>query len=214
MTTDQDIKTEVEQELQWDARLDASDIGVSVRDQVVALSGYVHAYSHKLQAEHDAKQVAGVQGVANDIEVKADARLDMEIARDAVAAIAQQLPVSCQTIKVIVDHGTVRLEGSVDWDYQRRRAVHALDHIRGVRGIESAISIKSRGVPANVRAQIQAALKRSALVEANRIGVEADGAAVTLHGKARTWREREEVERAAWMAPGVTRVDNHIQVGG
>lgn len=212
MSIDSEIKSKVEQELEWDVRLDASDIGVSVRDHVVALSGYVHAYKEKLLAERDAKLVAGVHGVANNIEVRTDNRLDMEIARDASAAIAAQLPRSSEHIQVIVQHGKVRLEGQVEWNYQRRSAYHALDHVRGVRAVENALRLTPKVAPADVKSRIRAALERSALVEAERIAVDARGAEVVLSGKARTWQERDEVELAAWMVPGVDRVDNQIRV--
>jgi len=213
MITDNDIKTQVEQELLWDPRLDPTHIGVSVNDHVVTLSGFVHAYSHKLHAERDTQCLSGVLGVANDIEVRPHSRLDAEIAHDAIAAIALQLPVSSKTIKVIVEHGHVRLEGTVDWNYQREHAQLALRHVHGIRGIESAIEISHKAIPADIKARIQAALKRSALIEASGIKVEAEGNAVILSGKVRSWTERDEVERAAWMAPGITAVTNQLQVG-
>jgi len=90
MRSDSDIKSDVEQELRWDTDIDASDIGVAVKDGIVTLSGFVRSYTHKWQAERDAKRIAGVVGVANDIEVRIpsiDQRPDPEIARDAVAVL-------------------------------------------------------------------------------------------------------------------------------
>ena len=214
MTTDHEIKVHVEQELMWDARIDSSHIGVAVKQQVVTLSGVVHAYGHKLAAERDALRVAGVRSVVNEVEVHSNSRPDSDIVRDAIAAIALQLPVSSKSIKVMVDQGHVRLAGTVEWNYQREHAVGALRHVRGIRSIVSDIQIAHKALPADVKAQIQAALRRSALIEASGIKVEADGDTVTLSGKVRSWAERGEVERAAWMAPGIASVRNQLEVGG
>ncbi|WP_308920288.1 BON domain-containing protein [Janthinobacterium sp. J1-1] len=212
MNADQEITARVEQELKWDVRIDASHIAVSVKQQTVTLSGYVRAYGHKLAAERDAQRVAGVQGVANDLEVHPPSRPDSEILRDAIAAIALQLPVSSASIKVTVDQGHVLLAGTVEWNYQREHAVRALRHVQGIRSIDSDIRIAHKALPADVKAQIQAALRRSALIEASGIKVEADGDTVTLSGKVRSWKERDEVERAAWMAPGIAAVRNQLEV--
>jgi osmotically-inducible protein OsmY len=118
MRSDSDIKRDVEDELRWDPDIDTTDIAVAVKNGVVTLSGFVRSYSQKLQAETDAKRVAGVLGVANDIEVRLPViskKPDPEIARDAVAAIQMELPYSYENIKVIVKEGWVTLEGEVEW---------------------------------------------------------------------------------------------------
>jgi osmotically-inducible protein OsmY len=159
--------------------------------------------------------VAGVLGVANDIEVRmpsVDERPDPEIARDAVAAIKSQLPISSENIKVIVKDGWVTLEGSVEWQYQRNTAETAVRRIKGVRGVSNLIQLKPRVQPSEIKRKIQDAFKRSAEVDANRITVEANGGEVVLKGTVRSWIEREEAERAAWAAPGVTKVEDRIVV--
>ncbi len=118
MKSDHEIELDVKDELQWDPNLDATDIAVSVKKGVVTLAGFVKNYADKYEAESAAKRVAGVLGVANDIEVRmpsVDERPDPEIARDAVAAIKSQLPISSENIKVIVKDGWVTLEGQVEW---------------------------------------------------------------------------------------------------
>ena len=70
MKSDQDIKRDVEDELQWDPDIKSGDIAVAVKDGVVTLAGFVRSYSDKWQAETDAKRVKGVLAVANDIEVR------------------------------------------------------------------------------------------------------------------------------------------------
>jgi osmotically-inducible protein OsmY len=56
------------------------------------------------------------------------------------------------------------------------------------------------------------AFRRNAELGARRITVEVDGDKVYLHGAVRSWTERDEAERTAWSAPGVSHVDNQIVV--
>jgi osmotically-inducible protein OsmY len=215
MRSDDDIKRDVEEELRYDPDLDATDIAVSVKDGVVTLIGFVKSYSEKWQAEQAAKRVAGVAAVANDIEVRlpdSDARPDPEIARDVVAELRTWLPVSSKNIKATVKNGWVTLEGEVEWNYQREYAEQAVRRIKGVRGISNLISLKPRAQPEDIKRKIEEAFKRSAEIDANRITVEAHGSEIVLKGTVRSWAEREEAERAAWSAPGVTNVVNEIKV--
>src|ERR1700738_2106114 len=125
MRSDIDIKRDVEAELRWNPDIDATDIAVAVKDGVVTLTGFVRSYGQKTEAEQTAKRVAGVTGVANDIEVRLpifNKRPDPEIARDAVAAIQAELPYSSEHIRVAVEDGWLTLEGQVEWNYSRQRA--------------------------------------------------------------------------------------------
>jgi osmotically-inducible protein OsmY len=205
----------VKDELQWDPNLDATDIAVSVKKGVVTLAGFVKNYADKYEAESAAKRVAGVLAVANDIEVRlpsVDERPDPEIARDAVAAIKSQLPISSEHIKVVVKNGWVTLEGKVEWQYQKNTAENAVRRIKGVKGVSNLIQLKPRAQPSEIKRKIQEAFRRNAEIDANRITVEAKGSEVILKGTVRSWIEREEAERAAWAAPGVTKVEDRIVV--
>src|SRR6195256_5057530 len=215
MRSDSEIERDVKEELQWDPDLDATDIALSVKKGVVTLAGFVKSYTDKYEAEAAAKRVAGVSAVANDLEVRMpalDERPDPDIARDAVAAIKSQLPISSERIKVVVKNGWVTLEGQAEWQYQRNTAETSVRRIKGVKGVTNSIVLKPRAEPNENKKKIQEAFKRNAEVDANRITVEANGSEVILKGAVRSWIEREEAERAAWAAPGVTKVEDRIVV--
>jgi osmotically-inducible protein OsmY len=215
MRSDSDIERDVKEELEWDPDLDASDIAVSVKKDVVTLAGFVKSYTDKYEAESAAKRVAGVTAVANDLEVRLpsiDERPDPDIARDAVAAIKSQLPMSSERIKIVVKNGWVTLEGQVEWQYQRQTAESAVRRIKGVKAVNNLIQLQPRARPDEIKRKIQEAFKRNAEVDANRIMVETNGGEVILNGTVRSWVEREEAERIAWSAPGVTKVEDRIVV--
>jgi osmotically-inducible protein OsmY len=215
MRSDSDIKRDVEAELQSDPSIDATDIAVAVKNGVVTLAGFVRNYSEKLEAESAAKRVADVVGLANDLEVRlsaADQRPDPEIARDAVAAIKSQIPLSWHQIKVVADKGWVTLEGQVEWNYQREDAERAVRRVKGVRGVINTIQLKPGVEPTEIKHKIEEAFRRNAEIDASRITVETNGGEVILNGSVRSWAERQEAQSAAWKAPGVTRVVNQIRI--
>jgi osmotically-inducible protein OsmY len=217
MRSDSDIKQDVEAELRYEPDLDATDITVSVKNGVVTLSGFAKSYMQEYRAEAVAKRVAGVVGLADEIEVRLpsiDARPDPEIAREAAANLRALLPYSSEHIKAVVKDGWLTLEGEVEWNYQRDYAEQAVRRIKGLKAISNLIRLKPQAqpAPAEIRHKIEEAFRRSAEVDANRITVEATGGEVVLKGTVRSWAERREAERVAWAAPGVTKVDNRIVI--
>lgn len=215
MKSDAQLQRDVLDELSWEPSVDAAHIGVSVKDGVVTLSGHVPSYAEKFGAELAARRVYGVKAVANELDVKlpgSSVRSDEDLAAAAVKALESNVFVPPNTVKPIVRDGWITLEGEVEWAYQKNAAESAVRYLTGVRGVTNGITIKPRVTPAEVKAKIEEALKRSAEMDARRIGVEVKDGQVILGGTVRSWTERDEAERAAWAAPGVRRVEDHITV--
>jgi osmotically-inducible protein OsmY len=214
MRTDIEIKKDVEAELKWSPDVDETDIAVKVKTGEVTLTGYAHNYFEKYQAETAVKRVKGVAAVANDIEVRsfAGAPTDPEIARAAVAALKFELPLSCENLKAVVQKGTVKLEGTVEWHYQRERAESAVRRLNGVVSVFNSIRVEPKIAPQDIKHSIEDAFRRIAQVDAGRITVDAHGSDVTLRGEVRSWAERDQAQQTAWSAPGVARVINELTI--
>ena len=215
MKSDIQIQKDVMDELKWEPYLNASEIGVAVKNGVVTLSGQVDFYSKKLLAEKVAKRVAGVKAIAEDIQVGISPsyrKTDAEIADAVINALKWHTAVQEEKIKIKVENGIVRLEGEVEWDYQRINAKTAIENLAGVQSVINLITVKPKIKASEIQQKINAAFIRSATIDAEKINVEVSGGKVILRGKVRSFAEKEDAERAAWAAPGVISLESNLAI--
>ncbi|MGA0532682.1 BON domain-containing protein [Hansschlegelia sp. KR7-227] len=212
--SDAGLKSLVEEELEFEPRVNAAHIGVAARDGVVTLTGRVASYVEKVAAEKAAQRVRGVKAIAEEIEVRYPydgARSDEEIAMRAANVPEWNMSVP-DAVKVKLERGWVTLSGAVDWQYQREAAESAIRQLDGVIGVTNAIALKDRPKAADVKKTIEDALKRNAALDAAAIDVMVTNDQVRLSGKVHSWHERRIAEQAAWSAPGVKAVDAKISI--
>lgn len=215
MRGDRKLQRDVMEELAWDPRVDAAEIGVSVESGVIILNGTVMSFPEKWAAERAAQRVKGVKAVRDEIVVKLASdseHSDADIAVAAVNALEWNASVPRNTVKVLVEKGWITLEGTVEFHYQKTEAENAVRNLVGVTGVSNQINIKPAVSAANVKDQIERALQRAAQMNAKKIVVETHGNQIVLRGSVKSWTEREEAEHAAWAAPGVKNVQNRIEV--
>jgi osmotically-inducible protein OsmY len=214
MKTDDELKRDVERELEWEPSIDASAIGVATKGGAVTLTGEVSSYMEKWRAVRAAERVHGVRAVADEIVVKLPGdskRTDADIAKAAANALEWNTSVP-KGVTATVKDGYITLHGEVEWQFQREAAERAVRYLMGVRGVLNLITVKPRVSPSEVKVKIEAALSRQAALDARSIDVESRNGTVVLKGQVHSRREAEAAEEAAWATPGVAKVENRLAV--
>lgn len=213
--TDREMQQHVQSALDWEPSVEATAIGVTVADSVVTLRGDVGTYREKQTAERVALGVYGVKGVANDLVVRPTndyERTDSDIAQSAVTALQLSFVVPRKKVTVSVADGWLTLKGHVTWQFQKDAAARAVHDLAGVLGVSNQIALQPNVRANDVRTKIEAAFMRSAEIDSRRVQVHVNDGEVVLTGNVRSWAERQEAERAAWAAPGVTSVDDQLAI--
>jgi len=209
MKTDAQLQKDVIAELAWEPAIQAARIGVEVKDGIVTLAGEVGSYSEKWHAERAAQRVHGVQALAIEMKVKlagASQRTDSDIAQSARNVLDWTTSVESSAVKVLVEGGWITLGGELDWQYQKQAATDAVRGLMGVTGVSDQIGLKHKPMASIVKADIDAAIRRSAAKDSSEIRVEIAGGDVTLTGKVHSWSERDLATDSAWASPGVRNV--------
>ena len=215
MKTDAQLRKDVEAELEWDSSIDAAHVGVAAQDGVVTLTGHLATFAEKVAVERAAKRVAGVRGLAVELDVKLEPHhrvSDAEIAAAVQTAFKWHALIPEDRIHFTVEKGRVTLTGLVDWEHQRHNAEVAVRPLTGVVGVVNKIRLSERKAPDYVAHRIHEALARYADDEATHIEVLVEGGTATLRGTVNSWAEHAIVQHAAWSAPGVLRVFNELKV--
>jgi osmotically-inducible protein OsmY len=213
--TDKELQQHVRNALDWEPSVDVADVGVTVDHGIVTLRGDIRSFTEKMTAERVALGVYGVKAVANDLTVRIfqpGERSDSDIAAAAVNAFKWNSQIPADRISVVVGNGWITLKGEVDWNFQRDAAARAVRDLLGVVGVTNSITVRPHVSVSDVKSKIEAALRRSAEVDARRINVSTTDGKVVLTGNVHSWVERREAVQAAWAAPGVSAVDDRLAI--
>ncbi len=213
--TDVDIQADVLEELKWDMRVRLNEIGVSVKDGIVTLNGWVDSYMQKKAAQDAAHRVHTVKAVANDIEVRLPGfaeHTDADLAAAVLNILAWDVTIPVDNLDVTVREGWVTLKGEVEYGFQKRDAERAVHRLSGVNGVSNQIVAKPHLWPTDLKLSIEKAVVRNAQTDARQIRVEVQGSKVILHGTVRSYAEKQAAEDSVWSAPGVSDVDNRIVI--
>ena len=215
MKTDTQLQQDVLAELKWEPSVNAAHIGVEVKEGIVTLAGHVDSYAEKWNAERAAQRVSGVKALTIEMDVSlpgSSKRNDADIARSAENALHWMTYIPKESIKIMVENGWITLSGEVEWDYQRETAAGRVRYLMGVKGVSNQITLKSKVSSGAIKADIEAALKRRAHVDVEKISVDVQGTNVVLTGNVHSLSERDLVRHAAWGSPGVQSVVDHLTV--
>jgi osmotically-inducible protein OsmY len=142
-------------------------------------------------------------------------RRDNELYRAAQAVKSEaHLP---ETIGIRVDHGRLTLEGVVANEQERQRARETLETIPGIGGVVNRLRVRTPSgemstPPAEISRKIEQRLLRAAEEDAKGIHVVVDNTRVILEGRVRSWAEASAAEEAAWGIPGITEVENRLDI--
>ncbi|WAC39391.1 BON domain-containing protein [Pedobacter sp. SL55] len=215
MKSNESLQKEVQDAIKWEPLLEAAEIGVTVKDGIVTLTGTVDSYIKKTEAEDAAKRVAGVKAIVENIVVKYGdfgVKNDNDIAKEVLNAFKWNWQVPNDKITIKVEKGWVNLDGKVNWNYQKDAAKTAIKNLLGVNGVINNIKVSSDVKDAVEKGAIERAIARNWSINDQDIQVKVSGNRVTLTGTVGSIFQKDEATRIAWNAPGVWFVDNNLEI--
>lgn len=215
MKNNEELQKDVQNAIKYEPLLNAAEIGVIAKNGIITLTGIVDSYSKKLQAEDAAKKVSGVKAVIEKIEILfggTGQRSDEEIAVEILNVLKWNWEVPDSLIKVKVEDGWVTLEGDLHWNYQRQSVKKVVSNVEGVKGVTNYIKIKPETNDEIEKKNIENALERNWAINDINIKVSVTGNKVTLNGKVESFYQKDEAERIAWNATGVSSVENNLYI--
>jgi len=215
MKKNEDLQKDVQDAIKWEPLLNAAEIGVTVKDGVVTLTGTVDSYVKKLEAEEAAKKVLGVKAVVEKIEIhfaNNSVLSDNDIADSVLKALDSNWKFPAEKLKVKVESGWVTLEGVLEWNFQREAARKSVKNLVGVKGVNNGILIQSETHDEIEKKDIESAFERNWSLDEKDIHIKVSGNRVTLNGKVHSIYQKDEAARIAWNAPGVSELDNELVI--
>ncbi|MEX0780604.1 MAG: BON domain-containing protein [Balneolales bacterium] len=218
MRSDEEIKVDVVKQLQWDLRIDASDVSVQVADGIVELNGFVPTRSAKTAATDDAYVVDGVLTVENHLSVRypeqRDLPTDEAIRNNIESNIGFNSNLETYKIDVEAEEKWVTLHGTVSSYWEKVEAEDEALYVDGVLGITNELAVVPTGSfrDEDIAEDVVNALDRNIFVNPNDIDVKVENGEVTLDGIVGSIRAKNAAYNSALYTPGVTLVDNQIRV--
>ena len=210
-----ELQLTVTEELIWDPKVDSNAIAVTAEEGVVTLRGTVGSLREKHEAKKDAERVYGVKHVNNELDVQImndNGRANADLRGDILHALTLNTLVPA-TVDAHVADGFVTLSGTANWQFQREEAEFVASNVPGVISVTDEVRLVAPGPSAHdLQHSIKKAMERNAKLDAESVSVESENGTVTLRGTVSSWADHDEAVSAAWAAPGVTRVKDHILV--
>ncbi|CAN7635129.1 MULTISPECIES: BON domain-containing protein [Mesorhizobium] len=139
-TADDEIAKRAVDAITWNVSIPRDKVQVKVQDGWITLTGRLEWQYQKNAAAEAVRGLAGVVGVANQIEINPRASVS-DIKKRIENALKRNAETEAQTIRVIVQDGKVTLEGKVRALSERQAAERAAWSSPGVRAVEDRISI-------------------------------------------------------------------------
>ena len=214
---DEQLRTEISEELEWDPRLDTSAVAVSATSGVITLCGTVGSFTEKSAASWDASRVKGVVRVDARLQIRLldeNRRDDADLRRSVRHALLLNSLVPA-SVDATVEAGRVTLTGTATTQFQRAEAEQVTARVRGVCSITNDVRIVPFGPAADDIAEaITQAMRRDARLDASNISiaVQRDTGTVRLSGTVNSWADHDEGITAAWNAPGVVTIIDDLRV--